>query len=426
MAGSSRSYINSRRLREALVESGRFGRSPPVRVERYEDLDLTKGVSRPTGSEADKLVRDYAVKLMEDAGLEVRVDVVGNIFGRLEGARTRVGTVMTGSHLDSVINGGQFDGALGVFGAIEAVRSLVEEGFVNERPIEIVVFTGEEGSAFKPSLLGSSVLTGKLRVEEALSARNYEGVTLEEALERIGYKGDFVKGLDDVEYMVELHVEQGPILWKERIPIGVVENITGIAWLAATVEGEANHAGTTPMTMRRDALVAAAEVITFVSKRAREIGPTTVGTVGRLNVYPNGVNVIPGRVDMGIDIRDVVQENMLKLKEEVEEALKQLEIKYGVKVNVETLFTHKPAPLSQEVVNTIEKAAIQVGVRAKRMNSGAGHDSQNMAEKVKTGMIFVPSVRGVSHSPLEWTDWNDVERGVQVLKETLKLLSSKL
>ncbi|MEM2004714.1 MAG: M20 family metallo-hydrolase [Zestosphaera sp.] len=417
--------INLKRLKESLVESGRFGRNPPVRVENYEDLDLGKGVTRPTGSEADRMVRDYAVRLMEEAGLEVRVDVVGNIFGRLEGAKTRVGAVMTGSHLDSVINGGQFDGALGVFGAIEAVRSLIEEGFINERPIEIVVFTGEEGSAFKPSLLGSSVLVGKLRSEEALSARNDEGVTLEEALDRIGYKGDFVRNLDDVEYMVELHIEQGPVLWREGVSLGVVENITGITWLAATIEGEANHAGTTPMTMRKDALVAAAEIVQLINRRAKEIGPTTVGTVGRLNVHPNGINIIPGRVEMGIDIRDVIQDNMLMFRDEVIEKLKQLEVGYGVKVDVQTLFTHKPAPLSPEVISAVEDAAARVGVRSKRMNSGAGHDSQNMAERVKTGMIFVPSVRGISHSPLEWTDWNDVGTGVQILKETIKLLSTK-
>jgi len=410
-------------VRKDIVETGRLSRTPPVKVEKYEDLDLTKGVTRPTGSEANKKVRDYAVKRMEEIGLEVKVDAVGNIFGRLEGTETRKGTVMSGSHLDSVINGGQFDGALGVFGAIEVIRSLIEEGFENERPLEVVIFTGEEGSAFKQSLLGSSVLTGKITVEEALGLRNYEGITLEEALEKIGYKGDFVRSLDDVEYMVELHVEQGPVLWKEKIPIGVVEVISGITWVFANIEGEPNHAGTTPMTMRKDALVAAAEIISLVNKLAREIGPSTVGTVGRLNVYPNGVNIIPGKVEMGIDIRDVIKENMNKLKDDVLEALKQLEQKHGVNVNLRIPIIHEPTPLAPEVINTIEKSAKQLGIRAKRMNSGAGHDSQNMAEKVKTGMIFVPSVGGVSHSPLEWTDWGDIEKGVCVLKETLKHLS---
>ncbi|MEM2025393.1 MAG: hydantoinase/carbamoylase family amidase [Desulfurococcaceae archaeon] len=256
--------INVERLIETIVESGKFGRYPPIGVRKYSELDETKGVTRLTGSEADRKARDYIVRLMEEAGLAVKVDIVGNIYGRLEGTRYKTGTVLTGSHIDTVVNGGQFDGALGVFGSIEAVKSLIEENFINDRPIEIIVFTAEEGSAFTPSLLGSSVLVGKLSVEEALRARNSEGKTLEEVLENMGYKGNYIRGLDDVEYMVELHIEQGPILWSEGIPIGVVDNINGITWLKVTVEGEASHAGTIPMRMRKDPLVATAEIIMYI------------------------------------------------------------------------------------------------------------------------------------------------------------------
>ncbi len=414
-------------LKEDLIEAGQYGRDPQRRVESYDQLDPEKGVVRPTGTEANKQVRDYAVKRMKELGLEVKVDRVGNIFARKEGSRTNKGVVMCGSHLDSVINGGQFDGPLGVFEAIEAVRRITEEGFDNQRPIEIAVLTSEEGSAFGLTLLGSSALIGKLSMDDVLGRKNPAGQTLADALQQIGYKGDFERGLDDVEYFVEMHIEQGPVLYNEKVPIGIVENIVGIAWVYATIKGEGNHAGTTPMKMRRDALVAAADIVSFVKRRANEIddalGAATVGTVGKLTVFPNGTNIVPARVEIGIDIRDVVLENMEKLKNETAAAIRSLEKKYGVEVEINMPTTHSPAPLAPEVVNVIEQSARQVGIQAKRMNSGAGHDAQNMAERVKTGMIFVPSIRGISHAPMEWTEWDDIENGVRVLTQTLKTLS---
>ncbi|MCK4821218.1 M20/M25/M40 family metallo-hydrolase, partial [bacterium] len=214
-------------LREDLIEAGQYGRDPQRRVESYDQLDPNKGVVRPTGTEANKKVRDYAVKRMKELGLEVKVDRMGNIFAKKEGSSTNKGVVMCGSHLDSVINGGQFDGPLGVFGAIEAVRRITEEGFDNKRPIEIVVFTSEEGSAFGLTLLGSSALIGKLSIDDVLGRKNPAGQTLADALQHIGYKGDFERGLDDVEYFVEMHIEQGPVLYNENVPIGIVENIVG-------------------------------------------------------------------------------------------------------------------------------------------------------------------------------------------------------
>ncbi len=188
---------------------------------------------------------------MKEAGLTVRIDRIGNIFGRKDGDKRDHGTILCGSHLDSVINGGMFDGAVGVFGAIEAVRRMNDAGFKNARPVEVVVFTAEEGSAFKQTLLGSSVLVGKTDLNEALSLKNDGGETLGESLRKIGYRGTFQKDLGDAEYMIELHIEQGPILHSEKVPIGVVENITGIIWMIVTIEGQGNHAGTTPMSARK-------------------------------------------------------------------------------------------------------------------------------------------------------------------------------
>lgn len=415
------------RFKEDLIETGKFGRAFPKRTEKYDQLDPQNGITRPTGTEANKKIRDYAVERMKEVGLNVKFDKVGNIFGRKEGSKTSKGTVMCGSHLDSVVNGGMFDGALGVFAAIEAIGRINDEGFENEKPLEVVVFTGEEGSAFKQVLLGSSVLTGKKDLEEALLMKNDEGVTLERVLEDIDYRGTFQRSLDDVEYMLELHVEQGPVLFEEKVPIGIVENITGLAWIMVTIVGQENHAGTTPMKMRKDALVAASDIISFVKKRANdmvmELGASTVGTVGKLSVFPNGTNIVPGRVEMGIDIRDVNQENMEKLKSETLEMIKGLEEKYGVRTNIQMPITHSPIPLSSEVVDILENSAKQIDIRSKRMNSGAGHDAQNMAERVKTGMIFVPSVDGISHSPMEWTDWEEIEKGVKVLMQAMKNLS---
>jgi N-carbamoyl-L-amino-acid hydrolase len=415
------------RLKENLIVTGKFGRASPKRVEKYDQLDPQNGITRPVGTEANKKIRDYAVGRMKEVGLKVNIDNIGNIFGRKEGTKTGGGSVMCGSHLDSVANGGMFDGALGVFAAIEAIGRIDDEGFENERPLEVVVFTAEEGSAFKQALLGSSVLTGKNDLDEALLMKNDEGVTLGEALEKTGFKGAFQRSLDDVEYMLELHVEQGPVLFEEKVPIGIVENITGIAWIMVTIVGQENHAGTTPMKMRKDALVAASDIISFVNKRANDmvmkLGASTVGTVGKLSVFPNGTNVVPGRVEMGIDIRDVNQENMENLKSETLEMIKGLEEKYGVRTTIQMPITHSPIPLSSEVVDIFENSAKQIDIRSKRMNSGAGHDAQNMAERVKTGMIFVPSVDGISHSPMEWTDWGDIEKGVKVLVRALKNLS---
>jgi N-carbamoyl-L-amino-acid hydrolase len=415
------------RLQEDLIEAGKFGRDLQKRVERYEDLDAERGVNRPEGTEANMQLRHFAVKRMKDAGLTIAVDPFGNIFGRKEGLKTGAKSVMCGSHLDSVINGGQFDGALGVFSAIEAVRRMQDEGFSNDRPIEVVAFTGEEGSSFDVNLLGSSALSGQIDSAKALSTKNVKGQTLEEILLANGYKGEDKKELNDVEYFLELHIEQGPVLFSAKFPIGIVEAITGMTWLIVTIRGVSNHAGTTPMALRKDALVAAADVVGFVRDRASAMvtsrGSSTVGTVGRLNVFPNGTNIIPGKVELGIDIRDVSLKNMQDLKDDVITFLKELEPKYGIETDVEIPFMHSPVPLSEKVIKSIVLSAQKTGVEYQKMNSGAGHDAQNMASKLKTGMIFVPSVDGLSHSPMEWTHWEDVEKGAQVLTQTVKTLS---
>jgi beta-ureidopropionase / N-carbamoyl-L-amino-acid hydrolase len=416
------------RWKEDIIAIGQMGRKVSQRIESYDQLDLEKGQYRLEGTSACKKSKEYVIAKMKEAGLEVRIDSVGNIFARKEGRRASKGAVMSGSHLDSVLNGGMFDGVLGVVSALEAVRRMNDEGFENERPIEVAAFMGEEGSAFKKALLGSLVLAGRLPDAEALAISNDKNVTLKEALDKQKLRGDFVMDLDDVAYFIETHVEQGPVLDTEKIPIGIVENITGLTWINAMLNGEENHAGTTPMASRSDPLVAAAEIVTLTSRRANEMvksfGGSTVATVGKMIVKPGAHNIVPGTVEMGIDIRDGDPQKLQKLKEQTILSIKKLEERYGVKSIIEVAFDHPPCPCSPEVVNTIEDAATDLSVKARRMNSGAGHDAQNLAEKVKTAMIFVPSISGISHSPMEWTNWDDIENGIKVLTQVLKNLSA--
>ncbi len=415
------------RLMSELVALGQLGRPSNKKVAKYEDLSSEKGLWRMEGTAYCHQSRDYVVKRMKAAGLEVRFDPVGNIFAHKAGTKPEKNAVMLGSHIDSVKNGGQFDGPLGVMTALEAVRILNEEEFSNSRPIEIAVFAAEEGSAFKQALLGSDVVIGNKSAEAALRMKNEEGRTLAEALGN--YCGDYMLDLEGLEYFIELHPEQGPILDREQIPIGIVENITGITWLHTQITGEENHAGTTPMHMRKDALVAAADLVTHIYQRAQAFanqqGSSTVATVGHLEVHPSAPNIVPGQVKVNIDVRDGINENIKKLRAEILNYIQELQDKFNVEIKTSTLFHKDPTPCSQEVVRAIELAAEDLRMPYKKMNSGAGHDAQNMAKKVKSSMIFVPSMNGISHSPLEWTEWAYVEKGLHVLTRTLKDLCQR-
>ena len=418
-----------RRYKEDLVELSKFGRSNGEKISEYDDLSSDEGITRVAGSEENKKARDYVVSRMKEADLNVRVDKVGNIFGRKSGSDPNKDVLMSGSHIDSVKNGGMFDGALGVVSALEAVRRLDDEGFGNERSIEVVVLTGEEGSAFPTGLLGSSVLINSITVEQAYKLRNEEGKTLEETLKNIGYKGNFEMDLNKVKYFIETHIEQGPILEKKETPIGIVDKITGISWIKAKIIGEEDHAGTTPMDMRKDPLIPASEAIKFINDKAKRISrrenSKLVATVGEVNVTPNSPNIIPKEVELGIDIRDIEEKYMNKMIKETKQKIMDLETKYNVETELEVLFTHEGSNLSQEISNAVKKSGKDLGIKTMRMNSGAGHDAQNIAEKVKTGLIFLPSVDGVSHAPKEWTNWEDIEKGVQILTKTFKKLTKK-
>jgi len=389
--------LSLERLKRDLVTLGKMGRKQPIATEKYEDLDNSKGLWRVEGSIQAAISRDYIINEMKKAGLNVKLDRVGNVFGERKGSKPDKKVVMFGSHLDSAKNGGQFDGPLGIVTGLEGIRNIQDEGFKNERTLVLVAFMGEEASAFKPAILGSRVMMGMIPVNKALSLKNNEGTSLKEVLDKTGHKGKFDYNIDNIAYFLELHIEQGPILDKEKIPIGIVENITGYTWIDVEIVGEENHAGGTPMNMRRDPLLAASDIVLFVNHSANEIlrkhGGSTVATAGKVNVFPSATNIIPGKVDVGIDIRDCSNQNLKTLKEKIINHIKELERKY----NVET----------------------------SKMNSGSTHDALHIARKAKMGMIFVPSVNGISHAPMEWTNWEDIEKGLNVMTDVLKRLSLK-
>lgn len=404
--------INGDRLVNRIKELGQIGR------------DAENRLTRTAATDADKAGRDKVVSWMRDADLEVVVDRIGNIFGIWSTSENEgKEAVMVGSHIDTVIDAGIYDGAYGVISGIEVAKTLKEEGFQPSRPIVVGVFTNEEGVRYQPDMMGSLVFTGGLSVEEALVAVGTDRTVIGEELERIGYAGEAEPGFIKPHAYVELHVEQGPVLANLNIPIGAVENLQGISWQRVTVEGVANHAGTTPTSMRKDAGLAAAKIITFLRELAENSGGSTVGTVGTIEFKPNAINVIPSQATLTIDLREPNEEKLKKAEQAIEEYLKELERTDGVAITAERLARFEPVVFDENIVKLIEEAAKKRGLQTRRMTSGAGHDAQMMARICPTAMIFVPSVDGISHSPKEFTRDSDLIAGANVLLDVVIELS---
>ncbi|QDX39575.1 M20 family metallo-hydrolase [Salarchaeum sp. JOR-1] len=387
------------------------------------------GRTNLTGSDANRDARDHLVARMEDAGLDVRVDAVGNIAGRWvpASADADAPAVASGSHLDSVPNGGIFDGPLGVYGALEAVRALRESDTDLARPIEVVSFTEEEGASFAPGLLGSSVATGERDLDTALGYE-HDGRTLDAALSDIGYRGDGVLDAGAWDAWVELHIEQGTRLESAGANAGVVTDITGITHCEAVVEGQADHAGATPMDARTDALAAASEFVLDVEDAATDAAGgqgTAVGTVGSLDVSPNATNVVPGRVELGVDVRDVAYDTMDDVVAAARDSLDRLESERGVNTSLSRPFDVPPAPMAERVRDAATDAAEENGQSSLALHSGAAHDTMHVARVTDAGLLFAPSEGGFSHSPREWTDWADCRDAVRVLAGTLARLAGR-
>jgi beta-ureidopropionase / N-carbamoyl-L-amino-acid hydrolase len=374
------------------------------------------GVSRVAYSDADVAGRRYAMDLMRAAGLEPRIDTAGNIFGRRAGSDASRQRILFGSHIDSVPHGGNFDGDLGSMASIEVMRTLSDRGLSTRHPLEMVIWSNEEGG-----LEGSGVAAGKLGPEQL--ERVFGGVRMRDGLVRIG--GDPAR-LDEARFApgsfacyLELHVEQGGTLDKAGIPIGVVEGIVCIDDYDVEIRGIANHAGTTPMPERHDALLAAAELIAVVREVVTRSPGRQVGTVGQLEVAPNARNVVPGIVTHTIELRDLSAEKIARLGEEIERRAQEIARRTSTEIVVRKVAHDPPALADAELQAHIETAAARLGLRTMRLPSGAGHDAQMMAQRGPIGMIFVPSVGGMSHSPKELTRWQDCANGANVLLHTI-------
>lgn len=375
-------------------------------------------------TDADKAGRDQVVAWMRGAGLEIVIDRIGNIFGIWQTAENEdEEPVMVGSHIDTVINAGIYDGCYGVISGVEVIQTLIEAGFQPARPIVVAAFTNEEGIRYQPDMMGSLVYAGGLSVEEALATVGTDGSILGEELERIGYAGEAEPGFMKPSAYVELHVEQGPVLASLEIPIGAVENLQGISWQRLTIEGVANHAGTTPISMRKDAGLAAARIITFLRALADSSGGSTVATVGTIEFEPNAINVIPSRAVLTVDLRDADEEKLRQAEKRLTEYLEELEDTAGVTIAAERLVRFAPVSFDENIVGMIEAAAEKRGLPARRMTSGAGHDAQMMARICPAAMIFVPSVAGISHNPQEYTREADLIAGANVLLDVVVALS---
>jgi N-carbamoyl-L-amino-acid hydrolase len=372
------------------------------------------GLNRVALTDDDRRGRDLLVGWMKQAGLAVTVDQMGNIFGERAGAET-LPPVMMGSHIDSVPTGGKYDGQLGVMCGLEILRTLNDARARTRHPVTLAIFTNEEGARFQPAMIASGVMAGKIALEDAYNARDKDGIRLVDELERIGYLGPEPCVPRRFKAYLELHIEQGPFLEEEGLAVGVVEGIVAISWSRVTIEGVQDHAGPTPMRIRRDALVAAADVVAGVRAIARDIGGDLVTTVGSLTVQPNIPNAIPGRVTLSVDMRDPRDATLERARAMLDRVAREACTREGVTHTVDHYWRVPFTPFAPDVVAAIERAAQATGAPYRKILSGAGHDAQYMAAIGPAGMVFVPSRAGRSHCEEEFTAMDDIEHGANTL-----------
>jgi N-carbamoyl-L-amino-acid hydrolase len=396
-----------------------------ARLNRLAEIGRTEDGSccRLALTSEDRAGRDLVSGWMREIGLEVRIDAIGNIFGLRRGT-SHVSPVMTGSHIDTVRTGGHYDGNLGVLGGLEVVQVLNDAGITTRRPLVVAVFTDEEGARFHPDMAGSLTYVGGLPLDELYATRSIDGKLFRDELERIGYLGDAPVPLYTPHAFVELHIEQGPVLDIEGITIGAVENLQGISWTEVLITGQSNHAGTTPMRLRHDAGYCAAEIGAFARRIAREFGGSQVGTVGSITLHPNLINVIAARARVTVDLRNTDDAILAQAERRLAEFLAQLARDEGVKIETHSLARFAPVVFDKDVAALIARTAQRLGYSCRPMTSGAGHDAQMMARMCPTAMIFVPSVKGISHNPAEHTEPVHLAAGADVLLHTLLELAA--
>lgn len=404
----SKILINSDRLKKELEYYSTFGGT------------ANGGVTRLTLSQEDILARDYFRSSCEEIGLNVKVDDMGCMYATLEGSENNL-PITIGSHLDSVENGGKFDGALGVIGGLELLRTIIEHGIKPKTSITLINFTNEEGVRFRPTMMGSGVLTKKFDREKMLKEVDANNVTFKEALTKSGYLGARENRLQKAAAYLELHIEQGPALSEESISIGVVEGVKGMVCYEIEVTGESNHAGTTPMHFRKDALGMANDLLNHFQTEFESLDNEFVYTIGRFDVEPNVHTIIPNKVVFTFEARH----NDPEVLAFVEQVIKDLPIKSNtLEISSKKLWDRSCVAFDKKICKTVEAAVKSLDYSYKKMESGAGHDAQFVADIIPTAMIFIPSIKGKSHSPEELSDWDDCARGVNVLLETVLNLAN--
>lgn len=383
------------------------------------------GVCRIALTDADRAGRDRLVQWMRELGLQVHIDGIGNVFG-LRAGRRDLAPVMTGSHIDTVATGGRYDGAYGVMAGLEVVRWLDEHGVVLERPLVVAAFTNEEGVRFQPDMMGSLVHAGGLPLQQALDALDRDGLRLGDELVRIRYAGGMPVGTLVPHAFVELHIEQGPVMEGEGLQIGAVADLQGISWQELTITGQSNHAGTTPMRLRRDAGHGAAAIAVFVRELALRAGGGMVATVGRIELHPNLINVIASRATLTVDLRHTDETLLQQAERELAGFIERLAAEQSLTIQSRRLARFEPVRFDERLVGLVEDRARARGHRCERMTSGAGHDAQMLARVCPSAMIFVPSVQGISHNPREHTAPEDLLRGANVLLDVLLALGNEV
>jgi beta-ureidopropionase / N-carbamoyl-L-amino-acid hydrolase len=403
--------INGERLMKELEQFADFGRTE------------NNGVTRLALSEEDRRARDYFRTCCEELGMTVMVDDMGCMYATLAGTENKP-PIVIGSHLDTVKKGGRFDGVLGVVTGLEVVRTLVENNIKPKTPITVANITNEEGARFEPSMMASGVLSGKFDKSVMLQKIDAEGTTFGEALKAIGYEGDIENRLQEATAFLELHIEQGPILEKEGLTIGVVECVVGMACYEIEVTGESDHAGTTPMDMRKDALFATNNLMNEIRKRLGNLDEELVFTIGRVNVYPSIHTVIPNKVIFTLEARHKDMKIVNAVKDFIQ-GLPNFAENEGCEIKTTKLWERDTVFFQPELIDSLEQSAQSLGYTHKRMVSGAGHDAQFLASYVPTAMLFAPSINGKSHCEEELTTWEDCEKAVNVILDTVLSLLAK-
>jgi N-carbamoyl-L-amino-acid hydrolase len=396
-------HINGPRLWTSLMDLARIGATDKGGVKRLALTDL------------DRQGRDLVVQWAKEAGLNITVDKIGNVFMRREGANPALPPIVTGSHIDTQPTGGKFDGNYGVLAGLEVVRTLNDLQIKTEAPIEVAFWTNEEGSRFVPVMMGSGVFCGAFSLETACAARDVDGLSVGEELDRIGYRGAQTPGEHPIGAYFETHIEQGPVLEDADKVIGVVPAVMGLSWYDCTVEGMEAHAGPTPMHLRRDALQVATKIMQETVAIANRYPPYGRGTVGMVQVFPNSRNVIPGRVKFSIDLRNVNDELLNTMHGEITAFVERTASETGLKIQLERVSYYPPCPFHPDCVGAVRNAAAKLGYSTMDVVSGAGHDAIYVARLAPAGMIFVPCKDGISHNEIEDAQPAHLEAGCNVL-----------